>query len=160
MRATVIPAQVTTVEDRVAGNISLSQLALLALPIFGGSLLYAILPPSLDFAWYKIIALAGLVAISFTLAIRIKGKILLFWLVILMRYHLRPKLYLFSKNSSCYRTDYPVVKPTKATPEVVPSPEKTVHVYDTKLDLDLVSSIAQLEFNGMKKGKFYVRIRS
>lgn len=110
MKYTVVPAQITTVEDRVAGNLGFSQLMLFAIPVFGGALLYAVLPPSMDIALYKIIVLVMLAVVSSTLAIRIKGKIVLFWLVILLRYGIRPKYYLFNKNTSLYREDYPVLK--------------------------------------------------
>lgn len=110
MRSTAVPAQVTTVEDRVAGNLSFSQLMLFAVPVFGGALLYAILPPAMDIALYKIIVLVVVAAMSSTLAIRIKGKIVLFWLAILLRYGLRPKYYLFNKNTLRAREDYPEVK--------------------------------------------------
>lgn len=110
MKATVVPAQVTTVEDRVAGNLGFSQLMLFAVPVFGGALLYAVLPPSMDIAMYKIIVLITLAVVSSILAIRIKGKIILFWLAILLRYNLRPKYYLFNKNTALYREDYPEIK--------------------------------------------------
>ena len=54
MRTTVVPAQVTTVEDKIAGNLGLSQLLLLTLPVFGGSALFLVNhtvhggPPVLD----------------------------------------------------------------------------------------------------------------
>jgi hypothetical protein len=35
----------------------------------------------------------------FLLALRIKGKIVLMWLIVLFNYQLRPKYYLFNKNS-------------------------------------------------------------
>ena len=110
MRSTAVPAQVTTVEDRVAGNLSFSQLVLFAVPVFGGALLYAILPPTMDIAVYKIIVLVVVAAISSTLAIRIKGKIVLLWLALLLRYGLRPKYYLFNKNTLNAREDYPEIK--------------------------------------------------
>lgn len=115
MKATVVPAQVTTVEDRVAGNLGFSQLTLFAIPVFGGALLYATLPPSMDIALYKIITIVVLAIVSSILAIRIKGKIILFWLAILLRYNLRPKYYLFNKNTALYREDYPEIKTKAAT---------------------------------------------
>ena len=107
MKITVVPAQVTTVEDRVAGNLGFSQLALFAIPVFGGSLLYAILPPSMDFSLYKVIVIAFIAVLSGIFAIRIKGKIILLWLFVLFRYRIRPRLYLFDKRVSSFREDYP-----------------------------------------------------
>ncbi len=98
MKSTIVPAQITTVEDKVAGNLSLSQLLLLVAPAVIGTALYIILPPMGSMSLYKIVIMT-LVALAFgLLAIRIKGRILLLWLVILLRYNLRPRYHVFDKN--------------------------------------------------------------
>ena len=99
MRTTIVPAQITTVEDRIAGRLGLSQLLLLIMPIFGGSALFVILPPFFAYSTYKVVLITCVAVLSALLAIRIKGKILLFWTITLFRYNLRPKYYLFNKNS-------------------------------------------------------------
>lgn len=68
MKVTVVPAQVTTVEDHVAGSLGFSQLILFAIPVFGGALLYAILPPSMEYCLYKIIVIAFLAVLSCIMA--------------------------------------------------------------------------------------------
>lgn len=100
MRTTIVPSQITTVEDRIAGRLGLSQLLLLICPIFGGSAVFVILPPFFSYAAYKIVLIVGVASLSALLAIRIKGKILLFWAITLCRYSQRPRYYLFNKNSS------------------------------------------------------------
>lgn len=103
MRSQVIPAQITTVEDKIAGDFSLTQIMLLLLPVLISSFIYAFLPPGMTFVFYKLI-LAGIFAVaSITLAIRVKGRIIASWLVVLMRYNLRPKYYVYNKNSDTYR---------------------------------------------------------
>jgi len=99
MRTTIVPAQVTTVEDRIAGKLGLSQLLLLISPIFGGSTIFVVLPPFFNYATYKVAFIACIASFSALLAIRIKGKILLFWVITLLRYNVRPRYYLFNKNS-------------------------------------------------------------
>jgi hypothetical protein len=99
MKLTVVPAQITTVEDRIAGNLSVSQMLLFALPVFGGSLLYAILPPFMGSAPYKLVVMTVLAVVCGISAIRIKGKIILLWVVVLLRYRLRPHYYVFMKQS-------------------------------------------------------------
>jgi hypothetical protein len=99
MKVTVVPAQVTTVEDRIAGNLGLSQLLLLTAPVFIGSLLFVILPPLFHLAIYKILLVFALFFVCSTLAIRIKGKIILLWLIVLIRYNVRPRYYVFNKQS-------------------------------------------------------------
>lgn len=108
MRSQVIPAQITTVEDKIAGNFSLTQIMLLLLPVLIASFIYAFLPPSMNFVIYKLV-LAGVFAIlSITLAIKIKGRIIASWLIVLIRYNSRPKYYVYNKNSATHRE---VIKP-------------------------------------------------
>ena len=162
MRSTVVPAQVTTVEDRVAGNLGLSQLILFAIPIFGGSLLYAILPPSMGVSMYKLVVIILATVICSIMAIRIKGKLLLFWMIIILRYNLRPKYYLFNKNTSTLREDYPeaknenIVDETIATKEKISIPRLAVpELVLVHANLDDPSRNIQFETN--KKGGLYVR---
>jgi len=100
MRTTIVPAQVTTVEDRIAGRLGLTQMLLLIAPIFGGSAIFVVFPPFFAYAVYKVVLITCVATLSALLAIRIKGKILLFWAITLLRYNLRPRYYLFNKNSS------------------------------------------------------------
>jgi hypothetical protein len=103
MKVTVVPAQVTTIEDRIAGSLGLSQILLLAAPVFSGSALYIILPPTMHNAPYKLVIFALLLLVCSLMAIRIKGKILLLWLVVILRYNLRPRYYVYNKNSLASR---------------------------------------------------------
>lgn len=163
MKVTVVPAQVTTVEDRISGNLSVSQIVLFAIPIFGGSLLYAVLPPSMEFSLYKLIMIGFVSILAGLLAIRIKGKIILVWALILLRYRLRPRRYLFNKNTALYREDYP--EPPKEaearmtvkehTPALLPKLgiQEKAYVYAT-----LDDPISRLRFETTKKGGLNVRI--
>lgn len=164
MKVTVVPAQVTTVEDRVAGNLSFSQLILFAIPVFGGSLLYAILPPFMGAGLYKIVFIAIFAFICTVLAIRIKGKIILLWLITLLRYRLRPRRYVFNKNTSVSREDYPIVPDITETSSQVSKEEKRVtlpllgltekaYLYDMLND-----PIGRLRFDITKKGGINVSI--
>jgi len=99
MKVTIVPAQVTTVEDRIAGNLGLSQLLLLAMPIFGGSMLYAVVPPFMATSTLKMILITLFAVFCGLFAIRIKGKIVLLWIVVLLRYRMRPRYYVYDKRS-------------------------------------------------------------
>lgn len=107
MKITVVPAQVTTVEDRIIGNLSFSQMLLLIIPVFVGGALFGLLPPFMEGALYKYMIMGILAFICCLLAIRIKGRILASWVVTILRYNIRPKYYLFNKNVSTLRQDYP-----------------------------------------------------
>lgn len=99
MKTTAIPAQITTVEDRIAGNLTLPQLLLLVAPIFLGSAVYIIIPPLFHNAPYKIILIFCLFVVCSLLAIRIKGKLLLHWVIVISKYNIRPRYYVANKNS-------------------------------------------------------------
>jgi hypothetical protein len=104
MKTTVVPAQVTTVEDKIAGNLGVAQMMLLAAPVFGGSLLFVILPPFFSYAVYKVVLLVCLAVLCGVLAIRIKGQILLLWAVIFLKYNLRPRYFVYDKNDVYLRS--------------------------------------------------------
>jgi hypothetical protein len=165
MKATVVPAQVTTVEDRIAGNLSFSQLVLFALPIFGGSLLYAALPPSMGASMYKIVIIVVITVVCMVFAIRIKGKIILLWLIVLLRYNLRPKLYLFNKNILTYREDYPE-RPASSDYTGAWAEGRQKQTLPTKLSLaetarayaTLDDPVRKLRFETTKKGGLNVRL--
>jgi hypothetical protein len=108
MKTTIVPAQVTTVEDKIAGNLGVSQLLLLIAPLFGGGLIFAFLPAFFGYETYKVVLTVILAAVCGFSAIRIKGKILLWWVVILFRYNWRPKYYLFNKNDTYLRAVEPM----------------------------------------------------
>jgi hypothetical protein len=126
MKMTVVPAQVTTVEDRITGNLGFSQILLLIVPVFTAAGIFTLLPPFMGGALYKYV-LMGVVALLFgLLSIRIKGKILASWLVTILRYNLRPKYYLFNKNVTTNREEYYSKIPT---PEIKESTKKDFHYY-------------------------------
>lgn len=98
MRSTIIPAQITTVEDKIAGNLNITQVLLLMSPVFFSIALYGVYPPLMNFTWYK----AGLIFIVLTLcvllSIRVKEKLVLEWLIVYIRFTRRPSFYIFDKN--------------------------------------------------------------
>lgn len=109
MRTRVIPAQITTVEDKIAGNLNLTQILLLMAPVFWTAISYAVLPPAMHLAWYKLPLFVVVLLICLTLSIRIKNKVVINWLAVLLRYNLRPRYYVFNKNDFYLRAlDLPV----------------------------------------------------
>ncbi len=99
MRTTIIPAQITTVEDKIAGSLNFAQIILLMIPVLWGTLLYALFAPAMKLASYKISLVLLVSAISLFLAIRVKNKIIAEWIGVLLRYKVRPKIYIFDKNN-------------------------------------------------------------
>jgi len=163
MRTTAIPAQVTTVEDRIAGNLGMGQVVLLFIPITFGSLLYAGLPPAMHSAPYKLVALTMLASTCCLLAIRVKGKIVLLWVVVLLRYWLRPRYYVFNKRSLHGRELYGSTVVEHEEEENVQVPEHGKSTSPLPLE-DLIRVRDMIENPGvslayeMRKGGLYVRI--
>lgn len=104
MKARSIPAQITTVEDKIAGNLNFTQIALLMIPVFWGMTVYVLFAPSMHFAWYKLPLVIAVGITSLILSLRIKEKLILNWLLILLRYNLRPKYHIFNKNDMFLRS--------------------------------------------------------
>ena len=98
MRSVIIPAQITNVEDRIAGNLSLSQILILMVPIFSTAIIYILLPSKMQLNSYKLIMILAVSAISLVLAIRIKKMIIAKWLILILIYQTRAKYFLFNKN--------------------------------------------------------------
>ena len=115
MKTVVIPAQITTVEDKIAGNFNLTQIMLLMAPVFWAVLVYTVFPPHLKLELYKLPLIFLVTLICIALSIRIKEKVVLSWVLILLTYNLRPKFYLLDKNDSYLRTlDLPLFEKTKS----------------------------------------------
>lgn len=98
MKTTVIPAQITTVEDKITGNLNLTQIILLLSSLLVGTFIYTVLPNKMQFTAYKIPLIIFELALFAGLSIRIKGRIVLQWLIVLIRYWMRPRIYVFNKN--------------------------------------------------------------
>ncbi len=74
MKTTTVPAQVTTVEDKIAGSLTLSQLFLLIGPIFIASAIYLIIPPTMHLTIIKCGISFFIWLISGIMAIRAEGQ--------------------------------------------------------------------------------------
>ena len=163
MRVSIVPAQITTVEDKIVGNISVLQAMLLGAPILAGFVIALIFPPSGQFVGYKIAIVTVLFLIFGTLAIRIKDRIIAQWIKLLSIYCARPKLHLYNKNSSYLRIS-PVKQSTKSIEPI--SKAEIVHIKPSanisskeraRLENMAVSDSANMKFEVVKKGRLYVR---
>ena len=164
MKMTVVPAQVTTVEDRIIGNLGFSQILLLIVPVFAAAGIFLLLPPFMGGALYKYVIM-GIVALLFgLLSIRIKGKILASWLVTILRYNLRPKYYLFNKNVTTGRDEYhgkAVAPEAKEATEKKPVKKTSLNQLDIPTTARILATIenpsANFRIEPGKKGNLHVR---
>jgi len=103
MRTTIVPAQITTVEDRIAGSFTMAQILILMIPVLWTALVFTVLYPTTKIVPYKIGLILSVSLLCLTLALRIKGKIVAEWLQVLLRYQSRPGYYVFNKNDATNR---------------------------------------------------------
>ena len=103
MKSTIVPAQITTVEDKIAGNLSFTQMMLLVAPVIVTGLLFILLPPFVHVTTIKLAIGSCLFLTSAALAIRIKGELLLHRIVARISYNIRPKYYVYDKNDTYLR---------------------------------------------------------
>lgn len=157
MRTTVIPAQITTIEDKIAGSLNLTQILLLMVPVFWTTIVYAIFAPTMRLALYKFPLVLIVTLFCIILSFRIKGKVVIEWLAILSKFNLRPRFYVFDKNESYLRTlDLPVFekKPLKlfAKQKAVKT-QKSITFYPS------LGQVVKLE-NFMKKRKYRLSFKT
>ncbi len=104
MRTTVIPAQVTTLEDKIVGNLSFLQICFLMFPVLWSMVVFMLFPPSMSMKLYKLPIIFIVSLMSLLMAMRIKGRILFDWLVVILKFNMRPTYYVFTKNDTYLRT--------------------------------------------------------
>lgn len=163
MRQAVIPAQITTIEDKVAGNLSMTQLGLLAAPLFIGGLIYLLVPPLGGSAGYKLGLIALVAAIAGTLAVRFQGRLVLDWVVTIGQYNRRPRYYVHDKNDPYLRAvdEGGVVRAVGAAGEGHERPGRgpLTRAEAGFLERIAASPRAGVEFKAGRKGDMRVRIR-
>ncbi len=81
MKATIVPAQITTIEDRIAGNLSFTQLMLFVFPVILMGLLFIFVPPLVKVNALKLVVGGCLILVGGALAIRYKGNLVLHRLI-------------------------------------------------------------------------------
>ena len=165
MRVSIVPAQITTVEDKIAGNISVQQAALLGIPILAGFAIAVVLPPSGEFVAYKMMVVAALFVICGLLALRIKGRIVAKWIMLFAVYMTRPRYFIYNKNTS-YLRDVAQVQTVDAKADA-PLPHQKKHDIKigkiaphefARLESFALDTRARMKFEVGKKGKLNVRI--
>lgn len=158
MRSTIIPAQITTIEDTIAGNLTLTQILLLLSPVLFTASSYVLLPERMSFTSYKI-PLILLVSLFFVvMSVRIKSRLVLSWSIILLAYFFRPKLYLFDKNSNFLRefNSYVVpVNPISQTGHDIKETRKK-NDGDGKFDFQTIARNTEVNLRFTKKGVFLI----
>jgi len=141
MRTTIIPAQITTVEDKIAGSLNFTQILLLMAPVLWGGFVYILFAPSMKLAPYKIGLVFFVTVICLVLCIRVKEKIVAEWAGVLLRYKLRPRFWIYTKNDLTERiVDLPFVESAKSTKK---NPAKQIHKLQKELSVKELIKLEQ-----------------
>lgn len=163
MRTTVIPAQITTVEDKIAGSLNLTQLMLLMVPVFWTTIVYTLFTPAMHVALYKIPLILAVLIVSLGLSVRVNGVVVFNWLFVILNYKLRPKVYVFNKNDT-YLKDLdlpietkPVLKTAKSNQPSTAAAARKVNVKDfLLLQRFMKRRKMKLRYKSSAKGGLYV----
>lgn len=113
MKTTIIPAQITTVEDRIAGSLNFTQIILLMIPVIWTTLVYAIFAPAMHVSWLKGVCVLIMLLVCGILSLRVNGTVVIDRLIMWLRYTLRPRMYVPMKTDTLYKTidipDEPII---------------------------------------------------
>lgn len=141
MKTAIVPAQITTVEDKVAGNLSMQQLVLLVFPLFVAGGLYAIGPPSFSIEVYKFAIVTAVTLFCLASAIRIKGTLVVYWAIRLIKYWSRPRFHVY-KHSDSFMRPRPIVEIVKKV--------KTVKHTEVKRQTALPGALLMAQYSERK----------
>ena len=146
MRTTIIPAQITTVEDKIAGPLNMTQILILMFPVLWTALIYIVCVPTMKLVPYKLSLIGIVTLICLILVIRIKDKIVAEWLGVVLTYHFRPKYWLYNKNDTTGRIidvpDIPniALKPSKSSKKVASKHKSEIDISDLVRFEQLINS--------------------
>lgn len=157
MRTTIIPAQITTVEDKIAGSLNMVQILILMFPVLWTTIVYLLFYPAMKLTFYKLPLILLVILICVVLVLRIKDKIVAEWLGVLLKFRLRPKYYLFNKNDLTNRTvdipDLPIefVAAKKTVKEFVKTKSTDIKLADLIKLENFISSGKMVRYQFNKK---------
>lgn len=157
MKSVVVPAQITTVEDKIAGSLNFIQIILLVFSLIIGTAFYGLIPPKLHLSSLKIFLMIAEFAVFGLLALRYKGRILADWLIIYLRFKARPRVYIFTKNDLLSRERMENIKiaQEEKTPLAIASRKKTRK--SKSIDRPIIESSGSIvSIRPSKKGGFDV----
>ena len=98
MRSTVIPAQITSVEDKITSFLNLKQIIILVVNLILVMIIFLIIPPLVKFTFLKMIIAIILSLIITPLSFKYKGHILIEYLSLILGYKFRPKTFVLIRD--------------------------------------------------------------
>ncbi len=159
MRTRVIPAQVTTVEDKIAGNLNFTQILLLVAAILINTGIYIVIPPAMEFNIFKILIITCTFLILGILALRIKNRVVLNWVVLFIIYYQRPRMWIFDKNNTYLRTNeqFKSSKTQKKLKKIIKVKKNSVMLKTEGIDYSQIAKSTDISIRFNKKGLLGVK---
>lgn len=155
MKISLIPAQVTSVEDKITASLSLSQIIILICALINALVFYIILPPFLKFNLIKIIFIVLMNLFIAALSLRVGENILVDYLILRIKFYLRPRRYVFYRkalnediNSEINQESTLILRPKVKN---IATFGRTIHDLNLPKDKKLI-------FKVNKNGRLYVQI--
>ncbi|HUA13578.1 MAG TPA: PrgI family protein [Candidatus Sulfotelmatobacter sp.] len=106
MKTSNIPAQITTVEDKITGNLSFKQLLILVAAICSDFLIFIVVPRPLKISALKVAICCAVTALISSLAYKHDGRLLYSWARLIYRFNSRPRFYVYNKNDLSFRPNF------------------------------------------------------
>lgn len=162
----VVPAQITSIEDKLTGNFTIRQFAILMIPLFLGMNALVLLPPVATIAPYKWFVIFLLAMVFIPLVIRVRDKIVIDWLFIYGKFYMRPHYYVYNKNTTYLRntgaqkTRESKEKGESVEPKRIHLTTKALpHLEQNRIESMLRNDELDISFEFKKKGKLDVIVK-
>ncbi|MEK7170871.1 MAG: PrgI family protein [Patescibacteria group bacterium] len=157
MKTTIVPAQITTVEDRIAGNFTFAQILLFIVPLLTSTVTYVLVAPKMHLGPLKLSLILLQFLVFGVLAVRINGKIVVEWFSVYIHFTRRPRYYVFTKNDEAGREKTTLAKePVVTADQKVKKPKPLVPVLgpvdESRLAQLLENPSLTVSFELAKKG--------
>jgi len=104
MKTTIVPAQITTIEDKIIGNFNVTQIFLFLIAVTTSLGIYVIVPISFQVSHVKGVLILCAATTNLFLALRIQRRLVVTWINIFVKYLLRPSRYVWSKHDVYLRS--------------------------------------------------------
>ena len=98
MRHAIVPSQITTLEDKLTANLTVTQAALIVGAILAAGFVFTFVDPAFKVSIPKITIATAASIFFLSLALRIKDKLILRWVGLVLNYLLRPRFYVLTKD--------------------------------------------------------------
>ena len=151
MRVSIVPAEMTSIQDKIIGDLNMNQVILLSTPLIFTILVYLFIPPFSKLSLLKITVCSISIISLGILSIKIDEKILLDHLKIFISFFNRPRIYL--NTISEMRPDISLSIENEIENNIISPPE----IIDREKKFNLKKK-DKLIFNLNKKGNLDAKV--